>query len=150
MDAVHIHLIINHVPLILAVSALLLLIISLFNHKQEYRNIAFAGFVVAAIFSFISFESGESAEDMVENIAGVTHDVIENHEQAADTARWLILVLGVAGFAGLSYFRDDKKKGYTLFLYISMLLGIIAVGYLVYTGYLGGLIRHTELISPPG
>ncbi|HMB40941.1 MAG TPA: DUF2231 domain-containing protein [Balneolaceae bacterium] len=150
MDAVHIHLIINHVPVILAISALLLLIISLFNHKKEYRNIAFAGFVIAAIFSFISFESGESAEDVVENIAGVTHDVIENHEHAADTARWLMLVLGVAGLAGLTYFRDEKKKGYQLFLYISMIVGIIAVGYLVYTGYLGGLIRHTELISAPG
>src|SRR6056297_1389550 len=150
MDAVHIHLIINHVPVILAASALLLLIISLFNHKKEYRNIAFAGFVIAAIFSFISFESGESAEDVVENIAGVTHDVIENHEHAAETARWLMLVLGVAGLAGLTYFRDEKKKGYQLFLYISMIVGIIAVGYLVYTGYLGGLIRHTELISAPG
>jgi len=150
MDAVHIHLIINHVPVILAISALLLLIISLFNHKKEYRNIAFAGFVIAAIFSFISFESGESAEDVVENIAGVTHDVIENHEHAAETARWLMLVLGVAGLAGLTYFRDEKKKGYQLFLYISMIVGIIAVGYLVYTGYLGGLIRHTELISAPG
>ena len=150
MDAVHIHLIINHVPVILAASALLLLIISLFNHKKEYRNIAFAGFVIAAIFSFISFESGESAEDVVENIAGITHDAIENHEHAADTARWLMLFLGVAGIAGLSYFRDEKKKGFQLFLYISLILGIIAIGYLVYTGYLGGLIRHTELISAPG
>jgi uncharacterized membrane protein len=150
MDAVHIHLIINHVPVILAASALLLLIISLFNHKKEYRNIAFAGFVIAAIFSFISFESGESAEDVVENIAGITHDAIENHEHAADTARWLMLFLGVAGIAGLSYYRNEKKKGFELFLYISMVLGIIAIGYLVYTGYLGGLIRHTELISAPG
>jgi len=150
MDAVHIHLIINHVPVILAASALLLLIISLFNHKKEYRNIAFAGFVIAAIFSVISFESGESAEDVVENIAGITHDAIENHEHAADTARWLMLFLGVAGIAGLSYFRDEKKKGFQLFLYISLILGIIAIGYLVYTGYLGGLIRHTELISAPG
>lgn len=102
MDAVHIHLIINHIPVILAASTLLLLIISLFNHKKEYRNIAFAGFVVAAFFSLISFESGESAEDVVENIAGITHDAIENHEHAADTARWLMLFLGVAGIAGLS------------------------------------------------
>lgn len=91
------------------------------------------------------FESGENAEDIVENIAGITHESIENHEHAADTARWFMLVLGVAGLAGLTYFRDEKKKGFRIFLYVSILVSIVAIGYLVYTGYLGGFIRHTEL-----
>lgn len=62
---------------------------------------------------------------MVENITGVAHDIIKNLEYTADKARWLILVLGVAGLAGLSHFRNDKNKGFTFFLYISMIPGII-------------------------
>jgi len=147
MDAVHIHLVANHVPVILAFSSLILLIFSLFNNKKDYRNIAFAGFLIAAVFAFIAFESGENAEDTVESLAGVTHDAIENHEHAAETARWFMLVIGVAGLAGLTYFRDDKRRGFRLFLYTSIIIGVIAIGYLVYTGYLGGLIRHTELVS---
>lgn len=145
MDSAHIHLIANHIPVILTGSAFLLLVISLINNKVEYRNIAFAGFLIASIFTIISFESGENAEDIVENIAGITHESIENHEHAADTARWFMLVLGVAGLAGLTYFRDEKKKGFRIFLYVSILVSIVAIGYLVYTGYLGGFIRHTEL-----
>lgn len=145
MDSAHIHLIANHIPVILTGSAFLLLVISLINKKVEYRNIAFAGFLIASIFTIISFESGENAEDIVENIAGITHESIENHEHAADTARWFMLVLGVAGLAGLTYFRDEKKKGFRIFLYVSILVSIVAIGYLVYTGYLGGFIRHTEL-----
>jgi hypothetical protein len=147
VDAVHIHLVVNHIPVILTISGVVLLLFSLFNNKREYRNVAFGAFLVAAVFTLISFESGENAEDVVENLAGVTHDVIENHEHAADTVRWFMLIIGVMGAAGLTYFRDDQKKGFRLFFYTSILIGFIAIGYLVYTGYLGGLIRHTELVS---
>jgi len=147
VDAVHIHLVVNHIPGILTISGVMLLLFSLFNNKREYRNVAFGAFLIAAVFTLISFESGENAEDIVENLAGVTHDVIENHEHAAETARWFMLVIGVAGLAGLTYFRDDKRRGFRLFLYTSIIIGVIAIGYLVYTGYLGGLIRHTELVS---
>ncbi len=147
MDAVHIHLVVNHIPVILTISGVALLLFSLFNNKREYRNVAFAAFLIAAVFTLISFASGENAEDVVENLAGVTHDVIENHEHAAATARWFMLVIGVMGVSGLTYFRDDQKKGYRFFFYTCILLGFISIGYLVYTGYLGGLIRHTELVS---
>jgi uncharacterized membrane protein len=147
MDAVHLHLVVNHIPVILVVSSSILLFLSIFNKKADYRNIAFAGFLIAAIFSIVAFESGGNAEDVVENLAGVTHDSIENHEHAAETARWIMVVLGVAGLAGLTYFRDDRRKGFQLFLYASILISIAAIGYLIYTGFLGGLIRHTELAS---
>lgn len=147
MDSVHIHLVVNHIPVILVASSFILLFISVFNKKPDYRKIAFAGFLIAAVFSLVAFESGENAEDIVEEIAGVSQDVIENHEHAAETARWMMIVLGVAGLAGLTFFRDDKKKGFQLFLYSSILISILAIGYLIYTGYLGGLIRHTELVS---
>lgn len=55
MDSAHIHLIANHIPVILTGSAFLLLVISLINNKVEYRNIAFAGFLIASIFTIISF-----------------------------------------------------------------------------------------------
>lgn len=147
MDAVHIHLVVNHTPVILVASSLVLLFISVFNKKPDYRTIAFSGLLIAAIFSIVAFESGGDAEDVVEELAGVTHDAIENHEHAADTARWMMIVLGVAGLAGLTFFRDDERRGFQLFLYSSILISIVAIGYLIYTSYLGGLIRHTELAS---
>lgn len=61
MDAVHIHLVVNHTPVILVASSLVLLFISVFNKKPDYRTIAFSGLLIAAIFSVVAFESGGDA-----------------------------------------------------------------------------------------
>lgn len=145
MDAVHIHLIVNHVPVIVTILSSMILIWAMYSGKSEYRNLAFIGFVIAALFVIATFESGENAEDIVEGYSWFDHDVLENHEHAAETARWIVLLTGLSGIAGLSYFRSEKKKGFKVFLWISLVLSLVAAGYLIYTGYLGGFIRHDEL-----
>lgn len=145
MNSAHIHLIVNHVPIILTIFSLFVLLAGYFTGKREYSKIAFVGFVIAAVFAIITFFTGEGAEDIVENIAGFSHDAIENHEHAAETARLFAIILGVFGLGGIFYFKDKEVKGYKVFMIITLILAIVASAYLIYTGYLGGLIRHTEL-----
>jgi uncharacterized membrane protein len=145
MDAVHIHLIVNHVPVIVTILSVLLISWAIYSGKAEYRKIAFFGLIIAALFALVAFQSGENAEDIVENLDWFDHDVLENHEHAAETARWFVILAGLTGIAGLSYFKDAGKKGFRLFLWVTLILSVISAGYLIYTGYLGGMIRHTEL-----
>ena len=76
---------------------------------------------------------------------GSTMTFWKTHEHAAETARWIVLLTAISGVAGLTYFKNEKKTGFTVFLWISFLLALVAAGYLIYTGYLGGFIRHDEL-----
>jgi len=145
MDAVHLHLILNHIPVIISGLSALLLIWVLISDNSSYRRLAFLGFVLAALFAFLTYETGENAEDIVEGITGFSEEVIEDHEHAAENAKWLSLLLGMAGVTGLIFFKSDTAKGYRVFMYVTMILALVVIGYLAYTGYLGGLIRHTEL-----
>jgi uncharacterized membrane protein len=145
MDAVHIHLIVNHVPVIVTVLSVMLISWAMYSGSAEVRNIAFIGLIMAALFALVAFQSGENAEDIVENLAWFDHDVLENHEHAAETARWLVILAGLTGIAGLTYFKDADKKGFKIFLWVTLLVSVISAGYLIYTGYLGGMIRHDEL-----
>lgn len=147
MNSAHIHLIINHVPVILTIFSLFVLLAGYFKNKQDYRKLAFIGFVIAAIFTIITFYTGDGAEDIVEDIAAFSHDTIENHEHAAETSRLFAILLGLFGLAGIFYFKSDKVKGFKVFIIITILLALLASAYLIYTGYLGGMIRHTELYS---
>ena len=61
MDAVHIHLIANHVPIIVTILSLLILIWAMVSNNADYRKLAFIGFIIAGLFVVITFQSGENA-----------------------------------------------------------------------------------------
>lgn len=145
MDSVHIHLIVNHVPVIVTILSVLLLIWAMVSKNADYRKLAFFGFIIAGLFVIVTFQSGENAEDVVERLSWFDHDLLEDHEHAAETARWIVLLTAIFGVAGLTYFKDEKRGGFKVFVWISLIVALVAAGYLIYTGYLGGFIRHDEL-----
>lgn len=144
MDAAHLHLLTNHIPILLTFLSVAMLIWAVISKKSEHYKIAFIGFIIAGFAVLVVFQSGEDAEDIVEEIAGVTHDSIEAHEEAADIAWWLTVILGAGGIAGL-FMNKKKQKGFKPFVWILLVYALLTAGYLAYTGNLGGYIRHTEL-----
>jgi len=107
-------------------------------------NLGLAGFVVAALTAIPVFLTGEPAEESVENIPGVVESLIEQHEEAAELALWIIEVAGVLAFTGLAM-RATKFFSSGMFYAMVFVVSIAAAGSIAYTGYLGGQIRHTEL-----
>lgn len=144
MDAAHLHLLTNHIPILLTFISVAMLIWAVISKNSEHYKIAFIGFIIAALAMFVVFESGEEAEETVEEIPEVTHDSIEEHEDAADISWWLTMLVGIGGIAGL-YMNKKKTKGFQAFVWVLLALAIVNAGYLAYTGNLGGYIRHTEI-----
>lgn len=144
MNAAHLHLLTNHIPILLTILSTTILVWALFSKNREHYKIAFIGFIIAGIAMIIVFESGENAEDIVENIPEVTHDSIEAHEGAADISRWLTLILAAGGIAGL-VMNKKRVDGFQSFVWVMLVFALLTAGYLVYTGNLGGHIRHTEI-----
>lgn len=144
MDAAHLHLLTNHIPILLTFLSVAMLVWAVISKNSEHYKIAFIGFIIAGLAVIVVFQSGEGAEDIVEEIAGVTHDSIEAHEEAADIAWWLTVILGGGGIAGL-FMNRKRVKGFKPFVWGLLVYALLTAGYLAYTGNLGGHIRHTEL-----
>ncbi len=142
-SAVHIHLIFNHLPIFSLTAALLLIIYGLFRCNYYVTNTSLVFLIFAGVFTLIAFKSGEAAESIIENLA-IQESFIEHHEEAAQYALWGGLTGGFWGIFNLISHLYYKKIQYTFSL-ISLCTVLITVGLLIWTAYLGGKIRHTEI-----
>lgn len=144
MNAAHYHLLLNHIPVLATLFSIAILFWGMIIQNEAVKKIAMVGFVIAGLFVIAVVQSGESAEDIVEEIAAVSHDTIEEHEEAADLSKWLTILLGAGGLGGLIMMKL-RTKGLRAVLISLVVLGVVTAASLIYTGYLGGHIRHTEI-----
>lgn len=144
MNQTHIHLLITHLPIFGSILGGFVLAHGLFSKTHQTKIAAYYIFIIAAIGAGIAYLTGESAEEMVENIQGVAINMKEEHEDFALYALISLITLGAAAIVAL--FFTFKKSGLTKTLAIVVLLiSLISFGLVARTGYLGGQIRHTEI-----
>lgn len=153
MNAAHYHLLLNHIPILLTFFSLAVLAWGMAIRSDAVKKVGLVGFVLAALFVLAVFQTGEEAEEIVEEIPEVTHDSIEAHEEAADISWWLTLLLGLGGAAGL-VMLSGQYGGRDRFLWILLLFGVLTAASLSYTAWEGGKIRHSEItavetVTPP-
>jgi len=140
----HVHLMINHFPVIGIIGAILLLVYALVRKSDEVRMVSFGVFVLIALITIPVFLTGEGAEDVVKNIPGVTEAYIGQHEEMAEYSLTLIEILGAACLAGLYFIRKSGAVPKWLVTGV-LLLSLVTAGVVGYTANLGGQIRHTEI-----
>lgn len=146
MDQTHIHLLINHLPVLGAAFGAFVLAYGLWAGSRETQNAAYLVFIIASIGSAITYFTGEAAEETVENIQGISKDLIEQHEESAGIAFGALIVLGIAAIIGL--FITRKKASFSRSTaWIILIISVISFGIIAQTAYLGGQIRHTEIGS---
>ena len=146
MNAAHLHLILNHVPVLGTAFGLGFLVLATWRKSEELKKTALGVFVVVALLAVPVYLTGEPAEDLVKALPDVSKPVIEQHEEAATVAFTGVVVLGVAALAGLLLFRLGKMVPAW---YGSVLLAasVIVGGLMAWTANLGGQVRHTEIRS---
>lgn len=144
MNDAHYHLIVNHLPIVGLLIGILVLIAGLVFNKAEVKLTALGIFIFSAITSIAAFYTGEGAEEVVENLEGISETLIHTHEEYAETFYTLSLILG--GLSLLTFILELKKIKFTNYLMILCLLIAIVDGVLAtYVGSSGGEIRHTEI-----
>ncbi len=144
MDAAHLHLVLTHFPIIGVIIGILILAYGQFYKNSDIQKVALATFILMAILTIPVFLTGEEAEETVEHIAGVSEQLIENHEELAEKAIWLMGLLGV--FSMISFFAIVKKLSFakTITL-ITLIVSLGTFGLFAQVGNLGGQIRHSEI-----
>jgi beta-lactamase regulating signal transducer with metallopeptidase domain len=148
MSLVHLHLLLNHVPVIGAVFVLLLLALALWRRSSEIGKVAIGLLVAVAIVAGVVFLTGEPAEEAVENVAGISDSLIHEHEEAAGFALVLAGTLGVFGLALLAWYRSLALPRAMMGVALVATLALNAA--MAWTAYLGGQIRHTEIRTSAG
>jgi len=144
MNWAHVHLMINHFPVVGVPGAILLLVYALVRKSDEVRMVSFGLFALIAVATLAVYFTGGAAEDVVKNIPGVTETYIGRHEEMAGLALVLMEILGVMTLTGLFLLRRSGSipKWLVLLVLVASLLTAAAMGF---TANLGGQIRHTEI-----
>ncbi len=141
MDLAHLHLVLNHIPIVGFPFLLMIGIWATFRKDHALRKFLYAVSIALTLVTAVAFQTGEPAEDRAET-TGASDAAIHDHEEAAETAMVFVWVSAV--LAAVAFFSVGKPslENVTASLYaISLVLTIVALGW---TGYEGGKIRHGD------
>lgn len=149
MNDAHLHMVVNHFPIIGTILGLGILIASIILKNKTVQNVGYCLFIIAAIFGAVSMSTGEGAEEIAENLPEVTHQIIHEHEEMAEKLIIFLYVLGVTSIVGL-YFNLKKHSKASIVSYLVAIISLISVYLAKETGTTGGEIRHTEIRNDNG
>ena len=144
MNDAHLHLVFNHLPIIIPMIGLLILIGGFITRSAVVKRTALLIFILGAIFTIPAFSTGEGAEEIVEELTVTDHSFIHEHEELAETFALLSYGLGFISLIGL--WANYTKKSFSNLIAIIVLAGSFVVLFFAQkTGTSGGEIRHTEI-----
>jgi len=146
MNQAHFHLMVNHLPIILPIAGVVVLVGGMFVRSEIVKRMAYLLFTIGAVAAFSAMASGEGAEEVVENLAGVTENYIHEHEEKAEVFALVSYILGALSLVGL--WASWKGKGFAKLLsFVILALSFVVLFLGKQTGTTGGEIRHTEIRS---
>ncbi len=144
MDAVHLHLVLNHFPIIGTLTGVGVLIYGIFINNDHIKKVAMVIFVIMSLLTIPAYLTGEEAEETIENIAGISEKLIENHEEFAEIAIIFMGFLAILSIISLiSLYK--KYKFSKIISIITLIVSILTFGFFAQLGNLGGQIRHSEI-----
>jgi len=144
MDATHLHLILTHFPIVGTIIGIGILAYGQIFKNLEIQKVALVTFVLMALLTIPVFLTGEESGETVENIAGISEQLIENHEELAEKAIWVMGLLAVLSL--ISLFAILKKLSFSKAItLITLIVSIVTFGLFAQVGNLGGQIRHSEI-----
>ncbi len=134
----------NHIPLVGVGFVILLFLIALLRRSNELINVSLIFVILVALWAIPAHQTGESAEEYVEGLPGISEQLVEAHDKSADIAFIFIEAVGALALITLVSRRYYAKLGNALTV-LTLLGLIIGGGLLVRTAYQGGKISHPEL-----
>jgi len=145
MSFTHIHLLLNHFPVIGSVIGVALIAFATYRKNSNLVKVSLGLFVVLAAIGLVVYFTGESAEEAVEHLPGFSEAITEKHEEVA-----LVATIAMSAFGALALGALVALRRHVVPRWISLgsLVAAIAVsGVMSYTAMLGGQVRHTEVRS---
>jgi hypothetical protein len=153
MNLAHIHLLLNHWPIIGSFVALGLFLVSLIANSDDLKQTSLVSFGLIALLAIPTYLSGNVANEVLKGTAGLSQALIETHQGAALLAFVFMEITGAVALFGLWQFsRMSRPTSGPVARWNSpavLVLSIVTVGLMAVTGNTGGAIRHPEILSGP-
>jgi uncharacterized membrane protein len=143
MNQAHLHMVFNHFPIIGLFFGIGILAYGIIKKQTILVNTAYVIFIVCMIMGKATMMTGEGAEEIVEEL-GVSHDIIHEHEEIAETFMKVLYGLGILSIAGLVVNTKKHAKA-SIVSYVVLILAIGSAILSKNVGTSGGEIRHTEI-----
>jgi len=144
MSAAHFHLALNHIPLLGILFGAALLAYGLWRDSSDVQQASLGLLAIAGLMTIAVYLTGEPAEDVVEGLAGVSHDAIEAHEALGTYALVAGLLTAFSAVLAL-VLRTVRQHLVRWTVLLTLALAIASTGLIGYTANLGGTISHPEL-----
>ena len=143
MNQAHLHMVFNHFPIIGLFFGIGILAYGIIKKQTILVNTVYIMFIVCMIMAKATMMTGEGAEEIVEEL-GISHDIIHEHEELAETFMKVLYGLGILSILGLVVNLKKNSKA-PIVSYVVLVLAIGAAVLSKSVGTSGGEIRHTEI-----
>ena len=145
MNPSELHLAINHLPVFSTLFGSIILMAGLIFKKDVLNLTAYLLIILGTLGAVFSAYTGEEAEELVEHyFPEVSHDLIHEHEEAAELARNLSIVLGILSLIAL-FLNRTKRPLERIFGLLILVGGIVGSTLLIRAAHTGGEIMHLEI-----
>jgi uncharacterized membrane protein len=144
INAAHLHLMLNHFPVIGILFGMMLFLYGLARRSEEIKKVSLAVFVLLAFITVPVYFTGEAAQKVVKDLPGVTEAFIGRHEEVAGLSLVMMETLGITSLVGLYFFRHSATIP-KWFVALVLVISFSTAAIVGFTANLGGQIRHTEI-----
>jgi uncharacterized membrane protein len=146
MNLAHLHLLLNHFPIIGTIVALGLFIASFIGKNDDLKRSSLIIFAAMALLTLPAFFSGIGAQRAIRKDPGVSTALIDRHEGAAMLAVFFMLITGALALAELwKRRRVATEKLWTGNVLAILVFSLITTGLMARVGTTGGDVRHPEI-----
>jgi uncharacterized membrane protein len=145
MSGAHLHLVLNHFPILGALFGGILLLIGMIKQNKTLEKAGLITFIVIALITIPAYLTGEAAEHATEHLVGSSHDMVHEHEELAEIGFIMMLGLGVLSLVSFFFITRNKYMKYTSLKIVVLVSAFFTFGMMVIIGEHGGEIRRPEL-----
>lgn len=140
MNETHLHLLLNHLPILGSLFGLLVLAVGLTKTNTTLTRTGLVTLLVAAGLCLPTQLTGEGAEEAIGQLPDISRTLIQAHEEAAELGFWALELTGA--LALLALLARERAR---TFARLTLLGAVLSFGLLARAGNLGGQIRHAEI-----
>lgn len=151
MNGAHLHLLINHLPIIGSLLSIPLLALVLLRPGDTgVLQAAVLVLVLSGLGAIGADLTGDEAHETVENLPGFDMALIHEHEERAEVALAVSILTALAGVGLIVLGRRRAVDPPRNWLVGLLILALVSAALVSWTGAAGGVIRHSEIRADAG
>jgi len=148
VNLAHLHLLLNHFPVIGFIIGAGLYVLSLLMKGNDLKRASLVILLGIALIAIPTYISGNAAQDTIKSLPGISKSRMEAHEAAAMLGLLVMEFTGAFAWLGLWQMRRLTRVP-NWNLGVILILTLVSLGLMTRASNLGGEIRHSEILDEP-